>query len=299
MTPYLVHLKCVSPYLTPWRSCTLWGRLSWIVASGGLKGWTIERWIAAYDADTPPLVVGDGLPFDAVPVPHLLLESADVDEAGKEAQNNHPKSKPKTLTWDSWQTYVQSGQYPADSKDLTMVREDRTHVVLDRSSGTALEGQLRTESGDQPRQGIFFIALVDDSLGEAGLRELVNALCKEGWGYGRSYGYGALDLYGMKPISLPSRGDYMVTLGHCHPDDSLPQEGAWRWTGVRVRPHDAESRKGPKEFFTTMLRPAACFKGQSERGWVGRMMRMDGRSDYRHYGLAPVWPLTSEGAKHG
>lgn len=279
MDTYLVRLTCRSPYLTPWRSCTLWGRLSWIVADGRLPGWSIQDWIECYRAGIPPLVVGDAFPYDAVPVPALYLATA-----------TGPQKRPKTLLWPDWLELCQSGDWPESPQSHKAHRVERMHVVIARDSGTTVDGGLRTEAGEWPAKGLVLLAQVDETLGESGLRVLMEELCKDGWGQGRTYGYGHIELTSIEPIDRPQRTGQVATLGHCHPTDDLPEVGYWRWTGVPVRPHDQDSRRGEKQFFTMMLLPGACFAAQTgER--VGQAIRIEGRPDYRHYGIAPTWPV--------
>lgn len=280
MDTYLVRLKCLSPYLTPWRNCTVWGRLCWIIADGRLSGWDIETWLNFYDENSPPLVLGDGFPADAMPVPALFQVKAE------------PRQKrPTTLPWRDWLSLCERGQWPdvPDSNVSRTHQSERTHVVMDRARGSAAEGGLRAEIGWFPTE-VIIVAQAGSTLGQDGLENLFQELCKEGWGQLRTAGYGQIQLQQIEPITLPGSGAFVVTLGHCHPNDDLPQDGYWRWTGVPVRPHSLSERKGPRQLFTTMLRPGACFKIEQPRP-VGGLVRIENRPDYRHYGIAPTWPL--------
>lgn len=277
MRTYEVRLKPLSPYLTPWRNSTLWGRLSWIVADGRLPRWDIREWLDSYRGDQPPLVVGDAFPSDAVPVPAIF-----------QALPRHEETR-KTLPWEEWLGACATGAFPEkNSGDHKTRTSERVHVVMDRATGRSLEGGLRSERGWQPDE-LILIAQVGDALGKQGLETLLTELCKEGWGQGRSYGYGGIRLCGIEELELPERTGVVVTLGHCHPTDDLPAGGFWRWAGVPVRPHDLETRRAPTQYFTAMLRPAATFS--TDRGVVGKAIALDGSDDYLHYGLAPTWPL--------
>lgn len=289
MENYLVRLKPQSPYLTPWRSCTLWGRLSWIIADGRLPGWDIQTWIGCYREKMPPLVVGDAFPADAVPVPALYLASA-----------KGPEKRPKSLPWEDWKTLCAMGAWPQKrERARALPKVERSHVVLSRETGAALllddpekpdkkRGQLRTDIGWQPEE-LILVAQVDDALGKAGLETLIRELCKDGWGQGRTYGYGHVQLGDIEKLEVPPATGWVTTLGHCHPTDDLPHEGFWRWTGVPVRPHNPSTRKGPEQHFTTMLLPGASF--ETESPFIGRTISWNGRDDYLHYGLAPTWPI--------
>lgn len=294
MQTYLVRLRCLSPYLTPWRNCTLWGRLSWIVADGRLPGWTIEDWIEVTRNGQPPVVVGDGFPTNAVPVPALFLATATGTE-----------KRPKTLTWDDWTVLSTFRRWPERREHAgAIARVERMHVVLSRDTGTALlledpdkpekrRGQLRTEIGEQPSE-LIILAQVDDILGPEGLETLMRELCKDGWGQGRTYGYGNVELISVEATERPAPTGWVATLGHCHPTEDLPREGYWRWTGVPVRPHDVASRRGATESFTTMLLPGASFA--SDDPTAGRSVGIDDRKDYLHVGLAPTWPIAGRSA---
>lgn len=277
MRAYLIRLRCLSPYLTPWRNCTLWGRLSWIVADRRLDGWTIDEWARRYQESNPPLVVGDAFPSDAVPVPAFFQANA------KEKRPNH-------LPWNDWLTLCKTGRWPSEPPRPRTRRTVRMHVVMNRQLGSALDGGLRTEIGEQPDE-LLIVALIDDSLGETGLHSLITKLCEDGWGQGRSYGYGQIGLDSVVPLERPSEGEWMVTLGHFHSTEELPANGYWRWVGVPVRPHDRESRRGERQLFTSMLQPGSSFESSGTEA-VGRVIEWAERSDYQHYGISPVWPVS-------
>lgn len=279
METYLVRIQCLSPYLTPWRNCTLWGRLCWIIADGRLDGWDIETWLVMYEESSPPLVLGDGFPADAVPVPAIFQVTADGEE------------KPsKTLPWEDWLELCKVGKWSEkkNGKAAKTPQIERVHVVMDREKGSSVDGGLRTEIGWFPKE-VVIVAQVDSNLSESGLKSLFEELCKEGWGQLRTAGYGQIRLNTIEQTTPPETSGYAVTLGHCHPTDDLPQEGYWRWTGVPVRPHSLHERKGPSQRFTTMLLPGSSFA--TNASFIGQTIPWNGRPDYRHYGLAPTWPI--------
>lgn len=291
MHPFLIRLECRSPYLTPWRSCTLWGRVCWIIASGGVPGWSIRDWIDLCREGLPPLVMSDGLAEGAVPVPAAFLALA-----------KGPKKAPKALPWSLWLGLCQTGKWPEAQPPPTNGREaTRQHVVINRATGTALEGQLRTEKGTWPEGDVLIVALADDSLGRQGLESVLAVLCTEGWGYGRSYGYGQIVLKSIEPLEWPAATGAVATLGHCHPADGFPPDGYWRWSGVPVRRHDPETRRGPREEFTAMLAPGASFAWEPAPRTVGRIVfePLAGGDHFAHCGLAPAWPIKMPEEKHG
>ncbi len=290
MKHYLIRIECKSPYLTPWRNCTIWGRLCWIVKNGVVPGWNIDDWINAYKGGDPPLIIGDGLPFNAIPVPSVFLANADG-----------ARELPKTLSWARWLELCRTGVMPVDENDKTKIHKTaRMHVTIDRSTGTAIDGQLRAERGDLPVDGIVILALLGDNLDFENFEKLFGELCIEGWGYGRSYGYGQCELYNIEPIARPESTGNVVTTGHCHLDDNLPQIGFWRLTGAPVLAHDPDTRRAllPHRF-TTMLEPGATF--QTDDRYLGKTVsaELPGHEDYLHYGLAPAVPVKVEEEKYG
>ncbi|NUL81827.1 MAG: hypothetical protein HUU60_03770 [Armatimonadetes bacterium] len=277
-----VDLICASPYLTPWRNATLWGRLTWGVANGAAKGWTIEKWLQAYEENRPPLVVSDGFPKEAVPVPALY-----------QAELPHKGKKPKTLPWAAWLELCKNGAWP-DVKEEEVPELNRTHVMIGRETGTVGEAALRTEKGWHPKDGILIVAMLSDDLSEDDFRSLVNYLCFEGWGYGLSYGYGAIDLNGIYPLDRPDAGHCVAALGHIHPTDDLPADGYWRWTGVPIRRRDNPALGNQGQLaFAPMLATGSSFPLGHDRASVGELRKpdTDSNSKYVHYGLAPTWPL--------
>jgi hypothetical protein len=253
------------------------------VAAGALPEWSLDRWLGAYRRGRPPLVAGDGLDAANVPVPAAML-----------ARATGPAKRPKTLPWDAWTGLCATGEWPAQAERRETRIVERTHVSISRESGTGIEGKLRTEKGELPPSGILIHTLVDGELGEPGLRRLVNGLCAEGWGQGRSYGYGSIDLDSIEEPAVPEPTGWVVTLGHMHPEDALPKEGYWRWTGVPVLAHHPETRRAllPHRF-ATMLLPGACFPAPGGCPYLGACADADIREipDYLHYGLAPTWPI--------
>jgi len=186
-------------------------------------------------------------------------------------------------------------------KDSSALRHtERSHVVIDRGTGTAAEGQLRTELGFLPPSGVVVVALLGDLLPLGDLKRMLESLAKEGWGYGRNYGYGSIELESVEPLDKPRDSGAFVTLGHCHPTDDLPEAGWWRFRGVPVRKHDPATRRAPHLQFATMLDAGACFEGSldGDKPYVGQMLfdpLQDGDS-HAHHGFAPVWPYSRGGA---
>ena len=277
MDTYLVRLRPVSPYLTPWRNCTLWGRLAWIVQSGHLPGWDIARWVGLTPEGLPPVIVGDAFPVDAVPVP------AKFRQGSTRAHKDF-----KVLPWDSWQALCASGVWPKLDQPTPTPRIERMHVSMNRSSGSSMEGGLRTEIGSQPKE--LLVVVQSNEMDQTGLELLFQELCIEGWGANRSSGYGQLQFESVEAIARPADTGWIVALGHVHPTDDLPEQGYWQWTGVPVRPHDAQSRQGRQDYFATMLGPGASFPTNAHH--IGRTIEWEGRKDYRHFGIAPTWPVT-------
>jgi hypothetical protein len=190
---------------------------------------------------------------------------------------------------------------PTQAASKTIRREvERQHVVMDRSTGTTVEGGLRTEKGEWPPEGIVMMALLDEALGLESFKKMLVLLCTEGWGYGRNYGYGQIELASIEPLNRPASTGHVVTLGHCHPTDDLPEDGYWRWTGVPVLAHNPDTRRAilPHRF-TTMLAPGATFA--SDQPHVGQVLhaRLPHNDDYLHNGMVPTWPVKTPEENHG
>lgn len=284
MGAYVVRIRCESPYLTPWRNGTLWGRMAWAAASGAVPGWAGEDLAVWAGMGELPLVVGDAFPYDEVPVPAACL--ARSDGAAK---------RPKALPWPDWLRLCADGTWP-DAPAAPAHEVERTHVSLSRETGAAIDGQLRSEVGWQPPEGVVFVAILSEEMDEAAFRALLEVLCAEGWGYGRSYGYGALALRSVERVEPPPDGAHRVALGHLHPTDDLPAEGWWRWASVPVLPHDPATRRAilPHRY-AAMLAPGATFAAgdAASGGRFGRVITPDipGHPGYAHYGVAPAWPV--------
>ena len=287
---YLVHLRCRSAYLTPWRSCTLWGRFCWIVANGAIPGWNISDWLQFHRDGLPLMIIGDGLPFDAIPVPGIFLANA-----------NGPLIRPKSLPWPLWLELCRKATWPdGASNERVELGVERQHVSMNRSSGAAGQGQLRTEQGFWPSGGIIIVAWIDDALGLEGFKKIVDVFCTEGWGTGRNHGYGEIELASLQPLSRPATTGRVVTLGHCHPTDDLPQDGYWRWTGVPILAHAPDTRRAilPHRY-TTMLAPGATFA--TDRLHLGRIIQaqLPPIQDYLHNGVVPTWPVHYQEEAYG
>ena len=286
MNHYLIHIECRSPFLTPWRSPTLWGRLCWLVKSGVLDNWTIDTWINAFMDSSPPLILSDGLPIHAVLTPAVFLATADAAQ-----------EIPKTLPWEKWLELCITGEIPETEKNQRHepkmeTKVARQHIKMDRATGTTIEGALRTERGDMPLDGILIMAQTDDSLGTESLKILFETLCIEGWGYGRNYGYGQIALRSIEEFIRPPGTGNVVTLGHCHPTDDLPRDGFWRLTGVPVLVHDTQTRHALLPWrFASMLSPGATFHADDLS--IGKIISslIDGNNNHLHNGLVPTLPV--------
>lgn len=283
MRRYLARFRCGSPYLTPWRSPTVWGRLTWAVASGAVQSWSIGDWLDAYESGLPPVVVGDGFPESAVPVPAACL-----------ARHRGTEKPPGTLAWRDWLALCATGEWPAGARAVPVPAAERTHVTMNRATGTGERGMLRTEHGDWPERMVLPL-WADDSVGEDAVRALLAVLAAEGWGHGRSYGYGHIVLEGVEALAAPADAGHYVLLGHCHPTADLPEEGHWRWAGVPVLAHDPATRRAilPQRF-VTMLGPGATFPSSGGvPAFAGEVVstRLPGHDRYLHHGLAPAWPV--------
>lgn len=300
MNHFLILIKCRSPYLTPWRSCTIWGRICWLIKSGVIDGWTIDRWMQESMSDSPPLIVSDGLPVHGLPTPAAFLACAGVDQ-----------DIPKTVHWDYYQDLCMTGDPSVlPDKQPSDIRVSRQHVMMDRATGSTIDGQLRTERGVLAPEGIMII-VQSDSLDRNKLLTIFKALCREGWGYGRNYGYGQLALEFVSDYSRPRSTGSVVTLGHCHPTEDLPKNGFWRFTGVPVLAHHPEARRPkmvhdsdkdtakPEWLFASMLAPGATF--QTDAQHLGKVIssQIDGNDNHLHNGLVPTLPVKVEDSVYG
>ncbi len=288
--------ECRSPYLFPGRNCTLWGRLCWIVAEGGLDGVSLDDWFQSYESGEPYVVVGDLLPYGEMPTPALYRAAAGLEDV--------PKSYPLS----DWENAIRAGRLSGtkNGQDLAVVAVERTHVSLSRSKGSAAEGALYTAEGWYSPGGMVLYALAHEGIGAPGVQKLLEALCEEGWGLRRNVGYGQLKLISCEPMESPKfeGNDLFVTLGHIHPTEDLPAEGWWRWTGVPVIPHDPDSRRAmidperednhplSRYHFTTMLQPGATFRGAPQQPFAGAVLKYQaGNRTLYHYGMSPVLPI--------
>lgn len=293
----LTRLNCRSAYLTPGSNSRLWSRLCWAVASDALPGLTLEDWFASYEAGDPLVVVGDLIPEVSFPVPAMYRASRWNDEP------------PVSLPYPVWEEVVRSGrlqQRPPTSPNVHAV--ERTHVSLSRSTGRAAEGALYSQHGWYAPGGFLLFALVDDLIGIDGFRQLLEAVCLEGWGARRNVGYGEISIETCEPVVPPSSTAFAMTLGHIHPTPELPTEGWWRWAGAQVVPHDPDTRAAliapdrltnhplHRYHYTTMLEPGATFAtgGELGREYFGSVLRYEvGETSLYHYGMAPLYPVAT------
>lgn len=286
MNWYEVQITPLAPFRTLWRNDTIWGRLTWAVARGAIASWDICRWLAAYRDGTPPLVVSDGFPRTGYPLPAVWQTIPTNDDS----------KPPDVIALDELARLSSGTSHPIVSGQ-PLRPSPRIHVSLSRTTGCALDGSLYVADAYLPPENvpISILTLLDQSLTPRDLEALWQHVASEGWGKGRSTGYGAFQLASVIPLQPPAQGaDAFVTLGHIVPNDDLPRDGLWRWSGVKIVPHDpATGLTMLPALFTVALRPGACFRETPPRQWAGRMLfhPLTGNPEYARYGLAPAWPI--------
>ncbi|MCL6623641.1 MAG: hypothetical protein K6T17_03360 [Fimbriimonadales bacterium] len=287
----LIHIQCLSPYLTPWRAPTLWGRLAWIIAEGAIPDWDISTFISFYKENQPPLILSDGLPKDAIPTP-LHWQSAW-------AQSN--SKPPKTLPWDTLNALRQNPSQPPREAEGEHERGEREialwRTAIDRATGKASEGALRADHGWIAPQGILIFALVHNVFTDETLQKLFLNLSAEGWGNMRSSGNGAFKVQSIQDFNPDINDpDGFMLLAHCHPTKDMPAEGLWKLNSVPVLPHHPDTGRPvgplPPPQRATMLAPGASFKEKQPKPFYGTLLPL-GRihPDYLHYGIAPALPI--------
>jgi hypothetical protein len=287
----LIHIQCLSPYLTPWRAPTLWGRLAWIIAEGAIQDWDIKTFITLYRENQPPLILSDGLPKDAIPIPLHWL-SAWAEKTSK---------LPKTLPWDTLNAQRQNPPpHPPEAEDKSERGEREIalwRTAIDRATGKATEGALRSDHGWLAPEGILVFALVHDILSDETLQELFQILSVEGWGNMRSSGNGAFKVQSIQDFnpSIPDPDGFML-LAHCHPTEDMPPEGLWKVNSIPVLPHHPDTKRPigplPPTRRTVMIAPGASFKEKQPEPFYGTVLFSSSiHSDYLHYGIAPALPI--------
>ncbi|GMV36332.1 MAG: hypothetical protein AMXMBFR61_08400 [Fimbriimonadales bacterium] len=287
MNWYEVQITPLAPFRTPWRNDTIWGRLTWAVAQEAIASWNIHRWLQAYRDGNPPLVVADGFPRTGFPLPAAWHTLPTKDD----------HKPPEVITFEELTRLSKGNGHPIESGQ-PLRPSSRLHVSLSRSTGCAVDGSLYVADAYLPPEDvpISVVTLLDHGLTPRDLEALWQHVASEGWGKGRSTGYGAFRLDGVTPLEPPAQdANGFVTLGHIIPNDDLPLDGLWRWSGIKTVPHDPDT--GLTMFpplFSVALRPGACFREKPPRQWTGRMLLhpLEGHPNYTRYGLAPAWPIT-------
>lgn len=266
----------------------MWGRIAWLIAQGALQDWDIETFLALYRENQHPLILSDGLPTDAIPVP-LHWQSA------WQARGSSPS---KTIPWE---TYLRIRDNPPmeplssngqGEQNVTLWR-----VAIDRESGRAVDGALRSESAWIAPQGIIIFALAHDVFTDEHLQKIFHILSLEGWGNMRSSGNGAFRIQAIEDFNPQINSpDGFMLLAHCHPTNDMP-EGLWKIASVPVLPHHPQTGRavGPFEPMkrTIMLAPGSSFKDTDPKPFYGRMLsdHVEGNPQYLHYGIAPALPI--------
>ena len=229
MNVFVLRLRPLSPWVTPWHSSSLWGALCWALADI-LDTETFKEWLEAARQGKPRFVVSDAFPAGLLPFP-----------AGVKARTTEHKFKPAWITRETFREFSQTAQpelTPAATLAPPFNTSSTLHAAIGRNTNaTSDDGELFEvdvqsfgATYGQPHELDVYMALEDGSADS--LLAAWTLLSIRGFGRYRTSGLGAFELVTEldRQAWLESRSAAcgFMALSHFVPSPADPVDGAWR-----------------------------------------------------------------------
>lgn len=266
-----------SPILSPMTSDVLLGIYVWAYREA--YGETaLEQWLECFE-ESPPLVFSDAWGADTLPRPmwynHPEFPKRTKKERLQAARAGKREKKKHVVSSDQFRAMI-SGQYASLSSETysvsPMVSVERTHTMVHRQTGAAMEGSLYTMSGWMPSDGLDIYCRTEEV-------ELLEALSKivtsTGVGGGVSRGYGKVHLQSIQPEHWPSleKPNAEVWLGHAAPGQSYSTAGKYRLRVKYGKVANGLWNTTPWKHPMILFEPGSTFVVDATDGYVGRVMQ--------------------------
>lgn len=317
---YRVKIRPDSAFVTALAADTLFGHVCWAIRHqfGETK---LNELLTGYTEDQPFLVVGQPIPENKLPRPHLPLEMLgfNLSDASKRKQIKKRKwiKFEEGLLKASCQTW---GQYATSDFDLTdenhhsqyewQVENTRTHNSLSRITGSTGDA----EEGFSPYQrkliwfhpkAVFdcYIVLDESRFSIEEFTAVFEQIGAFGYGKEASSGLGKFTLLSIDACDFTTKSEHnaYLTLGPC-----LPQGGQWKprdcyyTTTVKFGRHGAEAvyMGSPFKNPVLMAETGSVFTPQSmsSKLFIGRGVTAISKTIQQtvHQGYAPVLSVRIE-----
>ena len=228
MNVFLLRLRPLSPWVTPWHSSSLWGSLCWALADI-LDPSEFAQWLSAAREGHPHFVVSDAFPAGLLPFP-----------AGIRANTTGHKLKAAWITRETFLSFAQTASAelpPAATSIPPFLTSSTQHAVIGRATNTTDEGDLfeidvqTFSAGHREPHELDVYMAVEDRAADT-LLAAWSLLALRGFGRYRSSGLGAFELVtqlqpqGWLEDRSSARG--FMALSHFVPAPNDPTDGAWR-----------------------------------------------------------------------
>jgi len=210
-----------APFRSLPSASMLWGHLSWAIreleGESALQDWIEVHRAAIENGTSPPLRLSSAFPQGLLPRP--ILKPLGVEET-------ELRKRLKAVRWvrpELFAAMLSRGEealreaLSADGKmsvDDPFLRLPRTRVAMNRSTGTAAEGQLFQDAVYWVRASLDVYAEVESSAWADRVFHLLVYVGSTGFGGGASVGLGAFEVSPPEPAELPRlQGEAEVLLG--------------------------------------------------------------------------------------
>jgi CRISPR/Cas system CSM-associated protein Csm4 (group 5 of RAMP superfamily) len=262
-----------SPWLTPWQSDTLAGLLCWTAARTRGGDWLRREIIEPAFTAHPPFVVSDAFPSDWLPVPITLRLGDWTPEQRK------PVRRSRWLRHESFRAWQRGEQISVDqliSRDGLFGYSQLRNCIGRATGTTGGAGGLFPKDEwvlDRDAKHLIVYARIDSSF-RGTFYDLLSELSQSGFGADASAGKGqfrvgsALEPAGqLDDITEPNGCTVLSTF---QPSDTDSTNGLWETFTKYGKLGPDFGLENVFKRPLVMLRPGACFRSPTPRGWIGR-----------------------------
>ncbi|MDH5682282.1 MAG: hypothetical protein OEZ36_11880 [Spirochaetota bacterium] len=319
-TLYRIQLELISPIVTAVMGDTMFGHICWgIYYSKGEE--VLNEFLQSYETD-PPLILSDGFPegFLAKPMlnPYLptSLEYDDYKVNKKYGKRKYVENKllirdefrfSEETLFDYW-----NKEKSSQEKIQKMISVSRIHNSINRISGTVEKGQLyevtenyfpqnketsKQDKVEKEKKANIMDLYVVSSFDEDKVKSLIQRGIEGGYGADKSTGKGQMELYDIKKITPPTKGNRYVALGAFVPENietvqDLRANVATKYG--KLGGHFA-SGKNPFKKPIIMYQAGASFRSEKDIQYIGTLLKgIHSDKRIRHYAYCPVIPYQEE-----
>ncbi len=327
MKTYKLKIKITSSLGTPPVADTIWGHICWAIRYREGKD-ALEAFLAAYEGDSPPLLLSDPMPEGFLPVPLLPNFRAQTDK--KIAFDTIKKlGKMLYIPADYFKTdkvvdkktvieHIYAAKYESDPRIATkaiiahntidrltgaVLRPDETLPENERQSGLFFTEEYHVDTSNPPVMDVYVLS----DYPQERIKQLFEWAFECGYGKYASRGKGRIEVCGIESCNLPQsdKPNAVMLLASCLPAENDPTDGYWQLfiRFGRLGGHFANGSMSdlgidenlPFKRPITMLKAGSVLKTQSPAAYYGCVKgKVHSVPQIKHYGIAPAIALNCD-----